>query len=502
MDDIWQQFHRLPKAIKDAVAKPSALEAVDRLEQQYPGVDLANFVMRVMVKAVPLRELPNVIQSEGKVSVAAATAISAELEKSVFSQAAEYVGVRTVPTTVQAAAKPVPAAPAPTIPQSVPVPPNLPMAASATPLVRSATLVSLVPLPTPVMTTPKPMIQPSAASPSRPVGAMAPTQAYSEEDAAEIRNSADRLRQFQSAAPLADFEQTAIAILAEQHLAFPDELMSRRAVAIVKARLKGIRDTAATKDMLARAPKVGGLGLDPDMAEQVALRIDREAVQMKDRGMVRAPVPDLPPPPPRIPAAAIQHPTPMPPLQKILPPTEVNISPVPLPNFTEAPRASQPIKRPADIPSPPSMESPKSSPTPRTSIPSAISRPVIQRGRSEGPKMSDVSQPAQVLGPAEEMRTLTLTQFRRLGQGAGDSTRHLLAKFHNLQKESFTLWAEAIASWRQSEVYRIYLDMGRQSLDSGIPITQVVQQRAQANQPYLSEHEFSVVADLNRQLQY
>lgn len=116
--------------------------------------------------------------------------------------------------------------------------------------------------------------------------------------------------------------------------------------------------------------------------------------------------------------------------------------------------------------------------------------------------MSDVSQPAQVLGPAEEMRTLTLTQFRRLGQGAGDSTRHLLAKFHNLQKESFTLWAEAIASWRQSEVYRIYLDMGRQSLDSGIPITQVVQQRAQANQPYLSEHEFSVVADLNRQLQY
>lgn len=105
------------------------------------------------------------------------------------------------------------------------------------------------------------------------------------------------------------------------------------------------------------------------------------------------------------------------------------------------------------------------------------------------------------MGPAGEMSSLTLVEFRRLGQGAADSARRLIEKFHHYQKESFALWAQAVNGWRQSEVHRIYLDMGRQSLEQGIPIAKVVQQRAAAGLPYLSEHEFSIVADFNRQLQ-
>ena len=96
---------------------------------------------------------------------------------------------------------------------------------------------------------------------------------------------------------------------------------------------------------------------------------------------------------------------------------------------------------------------------------------------------------------------MTLTEFRRLGQGANASTARLLERFQQLQHESFTIWADAIIGWRQSEVYQLYLAMGRQSMEQAMGISEVIKRRAAANQLYLSEHEFTALADLNRQLQ-
>ena len=77
----------------------------------------------------------------------------------------------------------------------------------------------------------------------------------------------------------------------------------------------------------------------------------------------------------------------------------------------------------------------------------------------------------------------------------------ILQKFTNLQHESFALWAEAVKGWRGGEVYSLYLSMGRESLEQGIAITQVIERRAAKQLPYLSEHEFNALADLNRKLQ-
>jgi hypothetical protein len=88
-----------------------------------------------------------------------------------------------------------------------------------------------------------------------------------------------------------------------------------------------------------------------------------------------------------------------------------------------------------------------------------------------------------------------------MGQGANDITAKMLQKFKNLQNESFALWSEAVRGWRTGEVYSLYLAMGRESLEQGIPITHVIEQRAAKKVAYLSEHEFNALADLNRKLQ-
>lgn len=96
---------------------------------------------------------------------------------------------------------------------------------------------------------------------------------------------------------------------------------------------------------------------------------------------------------------------------------------------------------------------------------------------------------------------MTLMEFRRLGQGAAESARRLFEKFQHFQRESFTVWSGAVNGWRQSDVYQLYLAMGRESLERGVPISQVITDRGRTGQAYLSEHEFTIISDLNRQLQ-
>ncbi len=293
-----------------------------------------------------------------------------------------------------------------------------------------------------------------------------------------------------------DLDAIAEQIIQQHQLAFPDEFLTKRAHAIFKSRLKDIRTSDQTIDVMARDPKIGGLGLDRDLAEQVVASLTEQAKQLKSRGMVAKPEPIPAPPPPKVPTVQAEHPAPKPPLTRVFPSTDQTPPKSPMPSVTEAPRPSRPIVRPPDIPAPPPAK-----PVPQQPPPTVKSSPSWPRSRgSDRPKVADITQPSRTLGPAEELKSMSVAEFRRLGQGATDSTKHLFETFEHLKHESFRLWAEAVAGWRQSSVYQLYLAMGRQSLDDNIPISEVIRRRAKDNQPYLSEHEFASLADLNRRV--
>ncbi|MBI5467465.1 MAG: hypothetical protein HY975_04645 [Candidatus Kerfeldbacteria bacterium] len=484
MADIWEQFHALPKAIRDAVASPAAITAIDEVERLHPGLDLANFVMRVMVHEFPVNQLAAKMSQEQSLALPEAQQIAQRLERDVFSSAAEYLGIQrpTVPP------------PSPTPPRPAAPPPNLPVA--AVPPVRSTTPSTPPPS---TLTKPQVVLPPPSPAPAAPTGSVAPTQAYSDDDAREIAHQAERIKALTPSQSTQDFDELARSVLKQQNLAFSDDLLNRRAVAIIKARLKDIRKTEQTKDMLSRDPKIGGLGLDPDLAGIVAEAAEHEAKQLKERGMLVAPEPVEPPLVPVVPMVTQERPAPMPPLQRVEPATPAP-GPV-IPNVTEVGRPSRPIIRPADIPPPPPLTPPAKSvpPTPVKPLPPTT---VVQPMRgADRPTMSDIRRPTKTLGPAEEIKSMTISDFRRLGQGAADSAKKLHEKFQHLQRESFGLWAEAVAGWRQSDIYQLYLSMGRESLERGVPISQIITDRGRSGQPYLSEHEFLTISDFNRQLQ-
>ncbi len=491
MADIWQQFHSLPKAIRDGVATPQAIATVDDLEQRYPGVDLANLIMRVVVHEFPVGDLPAKLQAECLLDRPAAEEVSRRLRQEVFvGDIADYLGL----ARGEARTKPPPASPAgrqPASPAPRSAPPvNLPVVESVPHRPPPGSLPKTPPAPVVIQPPAVPLLTPVA-----PVGSQAPITQYSDDDAAEIERQAAKLRTLTAVNPNQDFDSLARTIRTAQNLAFADELLSRRAVSIIKARLKNIRPTGATADLLTRNPKVGGLGLDSDIAAQVAAAAERYVGELKSRGMVQTPSMPQPPRPPAVPLVVQEKPPPMPPLRRDAP----LAAPVVPPNVTEPPRPSRPIIRPVDIPPPPTPPAaiPRSAPPPARPAATVMSGARL----TDRPTVADVVRPTLALGPGEEMRSLTLLEFRRLGQGATEVARKLLDKFQHFQRESFTVWAAAVAGWRQSDVFQLYVSMGRDSLEQGQSISQIIADRGRRGQPYLSEHEFTVVADLNRQLQ-
>lgn len=514
MADIWQQFHSLPKAIRDGVSTPKAIQAIDDLEAQYPGADLANIIMRVVVHEFPVAELQQHISTECNVDTAAAKQMYDRLVQDIFiGDIAEYLGMaKSAPTAPPPPAQPLTREPQPILPAppvNLPIPP---MTDSPVPLIpKVPPLIIRTSVPTPKTTDdldPKTTLTTSAAAPisvsvsapASPIGPVSPTTQYSDEDAKEIEAQVSRLKQLSNVNPNQDFDSIARRVLNEQNVASGDELLERRSVAIVKARLKGVRTSDETKDILSRDVKIGGLGLDPEIAASVAAAAETYAVELKARGMVREPEILPPTPPVPLPPVTQEKPEPKPPFRR-----DGETPTVVIPNnIVDPPRPSRPIVRPADIPLPPPLPTAVSrKPIVTPPPPQKSAEPMIQRSRgADRPTMTDVVRPAsRSLGPAEEMRSMTLIEFRRLGQGAGEATQRLLEKFTHLQKESFAVWVEAVAGWRQSDVYQLYLMMGRESLEKAVPIAQVIAERTRLGQPYLSDHEFSYIADLNRHLQ-
>jgi hypothetical protein len=120
----------------------------------------------------------------------------------------------------------------------------------------------------------------------------------------------------------------------------------------------------------------------------------------------------------------------------------------------------------------------------------------------ERPTVADIRGRSRLVGPVEELRGLTMVDFRRLGADPVASVRRVYEKIQQLGRESFTRRAEGIKAWRESEPHRLYLATGQDSLLSSKSVREVLSARQQAGQPSLTEQEFVLIADLNRKLRF
>lgn len=299
----------------------------------------------------------------------------------------------------------------------------------------------------------------------RPASAFKPAVAdLHPDDQAEIKMQVDKLASLDAgpdAGAVADQLVTNLLVAAGLH--FPDPLLERRSRTIVQARLKGIRSDAETLDLLTRDPKIGGLGLTSEVANELMAQLVVRAAQLHDQLIQLI----APPPPP--PAAPPPPPIPQP-------------SPTPMP--VQPPRPVFPARRL----------------TPNTQM--VRPRPFTsERTRLDDIKHVDGRTP-QTTGPVDELHAITLEEFRTLGVGTPEAIQKLKEKFDALAKESYALRIQGIMAWRSSPLSQLYLNIGQESMETRQPVGQLVTQRRQRNEPTLTEDEFSAIADLNRVLRF
>jgi hypothetical protein len=442
--EIYAQFSKLPPDITGVVNAPDSIAAMQRLDDQYPTLNTAGTIIRVVAGVVSLSKLNDYLVNEQGVAPDAVPSLRASID---------------------AILKPI----LPKLQPSVPLPaPVVPVA---------------VPTPTAPITLPSHGFEHS-------------------DDAKEIAQHRESVTAMQ-AKPSVDANAVADTIAKDFDVFFVDPNLESRFRTIAISAMKGIRKPYDTRDLLSRSPKIGGLGLSLEVTEKlivafaahagelgVAAPAQLSASPVMPAPRVQAPVPSAPSVPLRsAPAQSVVAATaPVPPVnlpvQPPSPPPVPYTIPRPAPNLVQGREPSRP-----PLASPPAP------------VPTPFSGVVERAPRSSArPVVSDVRKPKRTVGPVDELGLLTVDDLRRLDRDPDVALTKVWGKFQSLAKESFALFAEGVKAWRHSPLYKLYVTMGTESMASGRAVDEVANARRIANQPTLTPNEFALIADFNRNL--
>ncbi|MFA6410661.1 MAG: hypothetical protein WCW26_03760 [Candidatus Buchananbacteria bacterium] len=269
-------------------------------------------------------------------------------------------------------------------------------------------------------------------------------------------------------------------VIKKSGIHFIDEEMEKKFRAIVSSRLRHIRDQVQTKEALLNPSENGGMGFSLSQADRILTSVIQveEQLNAKFRQNISSePFSDL-----------------RSEVEKILSeqPIAREIVYKPQPKVEETQNIAVPVlpvmPKPVTPPSPPL--------TPVAPVPPKTWTPLTK------PKIEDVRFEPRLTGPVEEIRSMSLVDFRRLGKTPVEAIEKIIEKIDLLEEESFAKRNQAIKAWKENEVYRLYLSLGDQSMEERKSISEIINERQVANQPTLTEPEVEAIIELNQRLRY
>ena len=182
-----------------------------------------------------------------------------------------------------------------------------------------------------------------------------------------------------------------------------------------------------------------------------------------------------------------------------------------------APSAKQPTPKPAppvipksgvglpqDISEPKQMPTPKPAPKPEPKPEQEKIDPVKSREAGIPPEeelFNRVEVKARIHGPVGELQALTLVDWHRWGTPE-QAAQVVQDKINLLAEDSLTKKAEGIKAWKNSEIHKLYLEIGEESINKGKSVAQIIQERQRQSSPTLTEKEFNTVVELNENLRF
>jgi hypothetical protein len=229
------------------------------------------------------------------------------------------------------------------------------------------------------------------------------------------------------------------------------------------ARLKGLRDAFETRDYLERPVEQGGLGITGSQLAEAMAEIEKKFSEQQTTEKAK--------------------------LEKEKQILRENKAVAKL----EAEKLAA-EKAKAARPKPPSPKPLPAVVSPASPLPSGDLRPVL----------ADVVAPAgrHLSGPIEELKNLTLEQFRRLSSDPKEAAIKIHDKINLLEEQGVGQKIAAIKAWRGSPMNVLYLEMSRAALLAGRMIDDISAERATNGELSLSKEEIRAINSLNGELRF
>jgi hypothetical protein len=341
-------------------------------------------------------------------------------------------------------------------------------------------------------------------------GGAAKPDAFTEEDEAEARMVAEQKKAaMETPSLVTDTRAAAEKIAADAKLSFATGELKTRFEHIIDARLRDVRDGFETRAKLEAPVELGGLGLFGaqlvdvvEAAENLdAMHHKALAAQMEEKKrQARAERSEMAERSEKIQAKDAQVMA-----QRYAEitgkaPTEL-VEPM-ASRPTALPMAETVERRARQIDTSKVKEAIEAAKTPTATVRAVLSPASIPMASSGRPKVEDVRFERKLAGPVEELRLLTLVDFRRLSKDPTQAARKVRDKVELAAQEGYDRRIAAVRAWRESPLCQLYVSLSREALIAGKGIAQVLDEKRAAGEDVPSNEELKAVVELNGELRF
>lgn len=505
MFDYLQKFDELPQTLQDNVSSPAAMAVIADLEGKYK-LDLAALVMKVMVKDIPLADLPTYLVSENHLTQEDARRLVAELKERLFFSVANYLGYNPSYAAI--------------VPQTTP-------ASSYQVTVKKIIRESGVNFAGSELNS---RLETILTTYLKGVRSRIDTRFALNKDVAGGGLGLDHAvidRLFVLVDQNKNLTTTPPPIPTPPTTPTPTE----DGLAKVRATYEApgaTRDIPYDLEAALAAGQVSTVKTEKEKEEQKLLNEGDKPKTLEAPELLPLDVPKAPIEEKVVTPPVVSKPTPplieRPPekkpglLTKFTGATPPVVMP-PIPPLIPVPPVARPVPKPASVASlrqqagrPIVAPHIKKAPEPVMASPSPVTRPIpppppVTPPTPPAPVAPPTPQSPRVaprtLGPIEELHYLDLVNFRRLGSSPKDAAMKVESKIRTLEIDGYDKMVEGILSWRSGEINAIYLKMAKEALTHSVTLKQIADKyQVKRDSNYLTWEEIEELIALNSRLAF
>jgi hypothetical protein len=334
---------------------------------------------------------------------------------------------------------------------------------------------------------------------------------FSTEDEVEVKQIA-KSKKAAMAQPvlITDTKAAAEKIIVETKLVFPTGELKTRFEHIIDARLRDVRDGFETQQKLEAPVEQGGVGLSGVQLANVMERVEKMdemhhralAMQLGEkkvaamaakasRAATQAAVQKQEE---QVMAKRYAEITGVAPKETVAPPTERTTAAMPA--HEEVQRREQMIDT-AKVKA--AIEAAKPS---KPSVTPVMSEPTIPTTAAGRPKVEDVRFERKLVGPIEELKLLTLADFRRLSKDPKQAVLKIRDKVDLVKQEGYDRLIAAVKAWRASPLFQLYVALSREAVQVGKSPTEILALKRAAGEEVPTDEELRAIVKLNGSLRF